>query len=936
MKKLSILFWAMAVSLMTFAQASLPYEEGFESSFTYGDEVYFINNWWGSKVALDTMYQETNNVHSGTAALAFIPFGEEEYMYAQVHLDLTGKSNVVTNFWIAAESTGGSKSVRLFIDLSIDNGVTWTPSVEIGEHGGFPNENIPYAQYSYAFSPIADNQPDVILRFGVRPGIMQEPAGKIIMDDVEVIANDEDIFKPVVLEPQVIGADSIYLIYSEPVDEVTATNASNYVFTPSLTIGSVALTSSQDTVYIVLATPLESGEPYELVVSNVEDLAGNVMDPAELEVTWSNVTGGLVITEIMYDSPPPEQNDPLEYIEIYNATCEPLSLGGIQLKEAVFSSPLPQYILQPGEYYVMTKNNTQFNQVFGFSANFQWQAGNLDNLGDFLLLLPTDHHANFNLDSVVYSTTDPWPADAAGTGRSLELTNAFLDNAAGANWMASTTEAGTLNSYTIYGSPGAGYDVSLNPVVNLGESGNRCGVTEIVLDAENPGAKYLWSTGEETQTITVTESGTYSVVVNNGVGAAFDEIELDFVPAITAEGVIPANVCQGTEIGFEATSATATSWHWDFGDETISTDQNPNHVYTESGEYTVTLTVYNTYGCSDTYSSNIEVYENEVVWSFAAEACQNEQVAFTNTSASATSWSWDFGDEGVSSDQNPVHTYTEPGEYVVSLTVTNTNGCTSSAAEDIIIHPKDAQITLPQQACENTALNFAATSTEGVTWAWDFGDGTTSDQQNPDHTYTNDGNYAITLNVTNSFGCVATANEELVVNNNEVAWTLPEEPICTYTDIEFMGVGQADNNWQWNFGDGNTSNQQKPMHQFTEPGEHTVTLTVTNQFGCTATAEEVLTVGICVGTEADLPEGEIRVYPNPGNDIVAVNLNWQQAQSGRIWVINTQGVTVLEQPLSRQEGSVHHLNVSQLHSGTYMVRVQTGNQIINKRLIVVK
>jgi len=859
MKKIiTLLFVLCGFVRIGAAQVTLPYTQGFEDSFTEGTNVEFITDWWANLIAADTMYQETTNVHSGSGALAAIPFGEEEFLYAYVHLDLTDKSNAYATFWAASESTGGSKSSRLLMSVSIDDGVTWTPMVEIGDHSTFPNDDTPYAQYTYALNPISNGQPDVILRFAIRPGIMQEPAAKILIDDVEINYSEEDIFKPVVLEPDVLSADSIELIFSEPVSE-TAEDIANYIFSPIITVSSATRTATLDTVYLVLTTPLESGVQYALTISNIEDLNGNVMDVAALEVIYNDVTEGLVITEILYDSPPPEQRDYLEYIELYNATCEPMALGGIQLKEAIFSGPLPQYILQPGEYYVMTIDNSYFLTTFGYSANYEWVASNLDNAGDYLELLPAAHHAGFLLDSVVYSIAEPWPTDANGTGRSIELLNAFLDNSDGANWVSSQVASGNLGGNTIWGTPGHPRDESLLPVVNIGPDGNRCGVTEVVLDAGNEGSKYLWSTGEETQTITVTSSGTYSVVVNNGIGAAYDTIEVNLVPAIVASAIVPVNACAFTSVSFTDSSTDAVSWSWDFGDEGTSTLQNPDHIFSEAGIYTVTLTVQNSYGCSDVFTGDIEILENNIQWILPETLCEGTEALFTDNTSSAQDWLWDFGDGNTSVEQNATHTYLGDGNYTVSLTINNSFGCNNTASQEVVVHANTVDWTLPENICQGSAASFADISIAASEWLWDFGDGNTSTEQNPDHTYALDGDYTITLTVTNSYGCISSANQEIVVNPNPLTWTLPVD-LCQNIEANFEATSASAVSWLWDFGDGNTSTEQNPAHAYTNGGNYTVSVEVTNSFGCVNTLTDnlhvnpnrtawILPEGICQGTE---------------------------------------------------------------------------------------
>jgi M6 family metalloprotease-like protein/PGF-pre-PGF domain-containing protein len=133
-------------------------------------------------------------------------------------------------------------------------------------------------------------------------------------------------------------------------------------------------------------------------------------------------------------------------------------------------------------------------------------------------------------------------------------------------------------------------------------------------------------------------------------------------------------------------SGSPTSWSWDFGDGTNSTEQNPTHTYSLSGTYTVTLVASNAAGSNTTTESNHITVINSLqppVAAFSATPTTGIaplNVAFTDLSSGSPSfWSWDFGDGNYSTDQNPTHIYFEAGTYSVNLKVSNTNGTASQA-----------------------------------------------------------------------------------------------------------------------------------------------------------------------------------------------------------------------------------------------------------------
>ena len=123
-----------------------------------------------------------------------------------------------------------------------------------------------------------------------------------------------------------------------------------------------------------------------------------------------------------------------------------------------------------------------------------------------------------------------------------------------------------------------------------------------------------------------------------------------------------------------------SSWKWDFGDGTNSTEPNPVHTYSKSGRYTVELTVGNEAG-SDTISKTKYITVEPLIYPSAdftgspTSGTSPLNVSFTdNSTGNPSSWKWTFGDGTNSTEQNPVHTYTNPGKYTVKLTVRNEEG----------------------------------------------------------------------------------------------------------------------------------------------------------------------------------------------------------------------------------------------------------------------
>ncbi|HXW98352.1 MAG TPA: PKD domain-containing protein, partial [Methanomicrobiales archaeon] len=237
---------------------------------------------------------------------------------------------------------------------------------------------------------------------------------------------------------------------------------------------------------------------------------------------------------------------------------------------------------------------------------------------------------------------------------------------------------------------------------------------------------------------------------------------------------------------------------------------------------------------------------------------------FTDQSTNTpTAWSWDFGDSGTSTLQNPVHVYTAAGTYTVALTATNGDGSGKLVKQNYItVTPKTppvanftANVTTGPAPL---AVAFTDQSTNTPTaWSWDFGDSGTSTLQNPVHVYTAAGTYTVKLTVTNADGSSTvskatyiTALNSLPTANFSGTPTSGKQPLTvTFTDLS----ANTPTAWSWDFGDGAASQQQNPVHVYTAPGVYTVSLTVTNAGGSDKMVKQnYITVAIDCGDSQSL------------------------------------------------------------------------------------
>jgi PKD repeat protein/photosystem II stability/assembly factor-like uncharacterized protein len=207
----------------------------------------------------------------------------------------------------------------------------------------------------------------------------------------------------------------------------------------------------------------------------------------------------------------------------------------------------------------------------------------------------------------------------------------------------------------------------------------------------------------------------------------------------------------------DVSTGAASSYLWDFGDNATSTEQNPTHTYNTPGTYTVTLTTSGAQVAdTETKTDYITVTPPAPVAAFGAAPTSGVvplTVNFTNASTGAiTSRSWSFGDGATSSEQSPSHTYNSPGSYSVGLTVTGPGGTNAETKTDYItvtaVAPVASFSAVPTSGAAPLLVNFTDASAGAITSrSWSFGDGVTSTDPSPSHTYNIPGVYSVALTV---------------------------------------------------------------------------------------------------------------------------------------------------------------------------------------------
>lgn len=390
-------------------------------------------------------------------------------------------------------------------------------------------------------------------------------------------------------------------------------------------------------------------------------------------------------------------------------------------------------------------------------------------------------------------------------------------------------------------------------------------------------------------------------------------------------------VCSGNAVQFTDASTVPSGytgyiakWEWDFGDgsplQTVTLPSSPNvqHIFASTGvTYNVKLKVWSSDSCTEEITHAIILMAAPVAnFSTSPVSCENQPVQFTDVSSTngggiivGRSWNFDdvlSGSNNSSTLPNPVHTFLTAGNYNVMLIVTNANGCNDTVIKPVTINLSPIASFTADTACFNHPTTFTNTSiangTSIINYAWDFGDGTFSTFQSPTHTYGSYGVFNVTLQITNSNGCIKSISQQVLVNPLPVAAFSFSTASCLGTPVQYTDMSTtvpgylgSISRWIWDFGDGTILNILSPAspnvtHIFAgTAGTHTVRLTVITSDRCQNYIEHTVTSTPSPIANFSVPPGNCKSLSvnftdlsqqNGGGNIISWSWNFGDPVSG--------------------------------------------------------
>jgi gliding motility-associated-like protein len=426
------------------------------------------------------------------------------------------------------------------------------------------------------------------------------------------------------------------------------------------------------------------------------------------------------------------------------------------------------------------------------------------------------------------------------------------------------------------------HDTTINVIVNPSSTANFSSTTVCVGSATNftdisGGGVDTWDwdfnndaivdNSTQNPSYTFPLAGTFPVNLTVSVGGLCPH---DTTISVTVINNPVANfssdiACENALTTFTDLSTPAvglTNWNWDFNNDGVIDDinQNPTNTFPGSGVFPVSLSV-SAGACSHDTIINVTVSPNPTAAFTFTNVCFGTTTGFTDLSnpngGTITNWDWDFDNNGTvdNSTQNPTNGFSAAGTYTVELLVTTALGCVDSITMPVVVNPiPEAGFTVAD-VCFGATSVFTDTSivqTGNInTWAWDFGDlsstNDTSSLQNPTYTYLASGTYNVTLAVISDSGCINNIIIPLDVFPEPIA-AFATNDVCANLAANFidqsLGNGGVITNWDWDFDNNGTvdNTNQNPSNNYPAAGAYNVQLIVSTGSGCADTIVQPITI----------------------------------------------------------------------------------------------
>ena len=387
------------------------------------------------------------------------------------------------------------------------------------------------------------------------------------------------------------------------------------------------------------------------------------------------------------------------------------------------------------------------------------------------------------------------------------------------------------------------------------------------------------------------------------------------------------------------------SFSWDFNSDGTA-DQNTvntsvTHQYPTSGTYEVTMVVTGIGNCKDTVTQSVTVYPKpDVTYTGPTEVCgttvQLGATGQVGNPSSMSTYEWFFNGTSVGTGQNVLQNFpVTPFQTITGSVVgSSNNGCLDTATFSINLNPTPVADFTFGANCSgllipfNSATTWNGTPGAGTTlnYAWNFGDGQNSADQNPSNNYATAGIYNVTLTITSSTGCTD------AITLPVTASALPEasfifEELC-FQNVSFASNSNANGGvltqYAWDFNDGGSAADSSALHEYANPGTYNVTLTITNAEGCSSSVTLPVQVNLSVPLTAIDVANILTPNGDGVNDELTLDPAFDECNEYEMKIFNRWGVLVYRQVKGGTPFKGHDKSGARLSAGVYFYTITAG------------
>ena len=309
--------------------------------------------------------------------------------------------------------------------------------------------------------------------------------------------------------------------------------------------------------------------------------------------------------------------------------------------------------------------------------------------------------------------------------------------------------------------------------------------------------------------------------------------------------------CPGVPVQFTNESDPGLRSTWDFGDDSAGSEEySPKHIFANPGSYEVCLTVrpLTPGGCPDVSCRTVEIAPAPVADFMAPDSvCAGSEAEFTSLADSDLGCQYRFGDGNVAANCSPMHTYMTAGLYSVTQIVGDARGCRDSVVRAVNVRPLPEPIFLVPDGplCNPATLTFTNTTPTADSYEWDFDNDATATITNPSTTFTEAGDYNISLTATTEGICRATTTQTVTIEATpDAVINLSDATVCQGEPITATSDSEGTiSNLRWSFGDGRIELEDEAIeHTYASDGNFTITLVADNAGRCFDTTTAAVTV----------------------------------------------------------------------------------------------